>query len=400
MEFKLQLGNHSKKLALDARPSSLGFPNLRRSNIPAGLGAKRLGPALLHENKNPSSVSQFSPWFHLSLPSAVKFFFAIGNSPYRHDILRSNLWLRPKNTFTTRAKSRRSPRWSTSGCAPACTSGASAMAPITMTAATSCSRKSSITPSTNSSWAHGKEVQINDRGQSRHGARFWPRHSAGQSGRLRFARSIPARNTTTTFSSSASGLNGVGTKAVNALSKDFLVRSHRDGEFVEASFKQGKLKKREEGQDRPNRTARSSGSSRTRRFSRKSSFKPEHIETPSAPLQLSEHRAEADLQRQDLSIPQRPAGPGDGRSAGRQQRADLSAAALLEQDAGILFHPQQQPLRRDVLFVRQRPIHQRRRHAPERLSRRLAQSRERIRAKANSKATTCAKAWSARSPSA
>src|SRR5438309_10774430 len=38
------------------------------------------------------------------------------------------------------------------------------------------------------------------------------------------------------------GLNGVGTKAVNALSKDFLVRSFREGEFVEASFKQGKLK--------------------------------------------------------------------------------------------------------------------------------------------------------------
>src|SRR5580765_52185 len=38
------------------------------------------------------------------------------------------------------------------------------------------------------------------------------------------------------------GLNGVGTKAVNALSKEFLVRSHRSGEFVEAFFKQGKLR--------------------------------------------------------------------------------------------------------------------------------------------------------------
>lgn len=37
------------------------------------------------------------------------------------------------------------------------------------------------------------------------------------------------------------GLNGVGTKAVNALSKEFVVRSHRDGEYVEAVFKQGKL---------------------------------------------------------------------------------------------------------------------------------------------------------------
>src|SRR5215831_5987826 len=43
------------------------------------------------------------------------------------------------------------------------------------------------------------------------------------------------------------GLNGVGTKAVNALSKEFTVRSHREGQFVEAFFKQGKLKKEHKG---------------------------------------------------------------------------------------------------------------------------------------------------------
>src|SRR5688572_189771 len=43
------------------------------------------------------------------------------------------------------------------------------------------------------------------------------------------------------------GLNGVGTKAVNALSKDFYVRSHRAGEYVEAAFKQGKLKNEKKG---------------------------------------------------------------------------------------------------------------------------------------------------------
>jgi len=37
------------------------------------------------------------------------------------------------------------------------------------------------------------------------------------------------------------GLNGVGTKAVNALSSHFLVRSFRDGEMREAVFSQGKL---------------------------------------------------------------------------------------------------------------------------------------------------------------
>jgi topoisomerase-4 subunit B len=43
------------------------------------------------------------------------------------------------------------------------------------------------------------------------------------------------------------GLNGVGTKAVNALSKEFVVRSHRSGEFVEATFKTGKLKNEKNG---------------------------------------------------------------------------------------------------------------------------------------------------------
>jgi topoisomerase-4 subunit B len=43
------------------------------------------------------------------------------------------------------------------------------------------------------------------------------------------------------------GLNGVGTKAVNALSRDFLVRSVRSGEFVEATFKQGRLKAEKKG---------------------------------------------------------------------------------------------------------------------------------------------------------
>jgi len=52
------------------------------------------------------------------------------------------------------------------------------------------------------------------------------------------------------------GLNGVGTKAVNALSKEFLVRSFRNGEFVEAFFKQGKLKGQNEGKksDEPDGT--------------------------------------------------------------------------------------------------------------------------------------------------
>ena len=43
------------------------------------------------------------------------------------------------------------------------------------------------------------------------------------------------------------GLNGVGTKAVNALSISFFVQSHRGGEFASAEFKRGKLVKESKG---------------------------------------------------------------------------------------------------------------------------------------------------------
>ncbi len=44
------------------------------------------------------------------------------------------------------------------------------------------------------------------------------------------------------------GLNGVGTKAVNALSSHFSVSSHRDGQFFRADFERGKLKSQQKGQ--------------------------------------------------------------------------------------------------------------------------------------------------------
>jgi len=51
------------------------------------------------------------------------------------------------------------------------------------------------------------------------------------------------------------GLNGVGTKAVNALSSYFHVRSHRDGKYFEAFFERGILVSSKEGAtDEPNGT--------------------------------------------------------------------------------------------------------------------------------------------------
>lgn len=73
------------------------------------------------------------------------------------------------------------------------------------------------------------------------------------------------------------GLNGVGTKAVNALSKIFTVRSHRDGEFVEASFKQGKLKSEKSGKTtEPNGTFISFEPDPE--IFKETEFRPEHVE--------------------------------------------------------------------------------------------------------------------------
>lgn len=48
------------------------------------------------------------------------------------------------------------------------------------------------------------------------------------------------------------GLNGVGTKAVNALSADFTVISYREGKYKRADFKQGRLQHEKGGTDKDN----------------------------------------------------------------------------------------------------------------------------------------------------
>jgi topoisomerase IV subunit B len=51
------------------------------------------------------------------------------------------------------------------------------------------------------------------------------------------------------------GLNGVGTKAVNALAQEFVVTSRRDGQFFRADFARGELKSQKKGrQDAPDGT--------------------------------------------------------------------------------------------------------------------------------------------------
>src|SRR5580704_8202839 len=93
---------------------------------------------------------------------------------------------------------------------------------------------------------HGKEVQINIEGTTVSVRDFGRGIPLGKVVDCVSKINTGAKYNDDVFQFSV-GLNGVGTKAVNALSKEFMVRSHREGEFVEADFKTGKLKKEDKG---------------------------------------------------------------------------------------------------------------------------------------------------------
>jgi DNA gyrase subunit B/topoisomerase-4 subunit B len=95
---------------------------------------------------------------------------------------------------------------------------------------------------------HGKEVQINIEGNTVSVRDFGRGIPLGKVVDCVSKINTGAKYNDDVFQFSV-GLNGVGTKAVNALSKDFLVRSHREGQFVEAAFKAGKLKNEKNGKN-------------------------------------------------------------------------------------------------------------------------------------------------------
>src|SRR5512147_358974 len=93
---------------------------------------------------------------------------------------------------------------------------------------------------------HGKEVQINIEGNKVAIRDFGRGIPLGKVVDCVSKINTGAKYNDDVFQFSV-GLNGVGTKAVNALSKVFRVCSFREGQFVEASFKQGKLKNEKKG---------------------------------------------------------------------------------------------------------------------------------------------------------
>lgn len=74
------------------------------------------------------------------------------------------------------------------------------------------------------------------------------------------------------------GLNGVGTKAVNALSSYFVVRSHREGKFVEARFERGILEAEEKGTAKNEEDGTFISFSPDPEIFKNFSFKADHVE--------------------------------------------------------------------------------------------------------------------------
>ena len=179
------------------------------------------------------------------------------------------VWLKTRSTITTRARSRRCPRWSTSGCARACTSDASAPARTPTTAVTSCSRRLWTTRLTNTSWATA------GRSRSRSPAHTSVCGISGAASRwarswTAFPRSTPARNTTMTCSSSASASTASAPRRSTPCQKPSWCAAIATGNMSRRRSRWASSRRRVRA-SRRNRMAPSSSSSRTRRFSRKPS---------------------------------------------------------------------------------------------------------------------------------
>ncbi len=171
------------------------------------------------------------------------------------------------------------------------------------------------------------------------------------------------------------GLNGVGTKAVNALSQRFSVTSWREGKFRRASFAARQDRERQERQGR-GRPRRHRGLVRAR----PRDLRPLRVERgvhhrPAPLLRVPERRPDARVPGQALRLAGRPRGSARARD-GRRGPA-LPARARTGRATRVRLHPHPR-LRRDLLLVRQRPVHQRRRHPPERIPRGRPEGGERV----------------------
>ena len=106
------------------------------------------------------------------------------------------------------------------------------------------------------------------------------------------------------------GLNGVGTKAVNALSRTFTVASFREGQFARATFEQGVLQQHKKGADKNGER----NGTLIEFFARPGDLQEGRVprgarHAAAAALHVPERGPQNSLQRHALPGQERPAGP-------------------------------------------------------------------------------------------
>ena len=196
------------------------------------------------------------------------------------------------------------------------------------------------------------------------------------------------------------GLNGVGTKAVNALSKTFTVASFRDGQFARANFERRVLLiQQKKGADK--KAGEHNGTliefSPDPEIFKRSEFKEEHV---TRRLRMYTYLNAGLKIRYNGTLYHSKNGLLDllDEDTDNQQDALYASAAPPRENArtGAHAHP---AFQRDALFVRQRPVHQRRRDAPERLPRGHPQGGQRFHEEEVRGRRRARRVWSARWPS-
>ncbi len=159
------------------------------------------------------------------------------------------------------------------------------------------------------------------------------------------------------------GLNGVGTKAVNALSKTFLVarKPSQGGRVRRGQLQDWQIEGEQGGASwRTNRTAPSSSSNRTRRFSEDHRVPAGAGREAAAALQLFEHRPEADLPTARRSNPAAASWTWCWRICRRTTASRFiprSISPARRWSFGFFTHSNSQLRREFLLLLRQRAMH-------------------------------------------
>jgi hypothetical protein len=220
---------------------------------------------------------------------------------------------------------------------------------------------------------HGKKVEVTIEGH------VWKCGTTGGACRLGKVIDVVSKiNTGAKYDSKAFkksvGLNGVGTKAVNALSTYFKIESMRDGQLKRAEFDRGVLRKDE-------KLVKTDEANGTRvvfepdeQMFRNFQYREQHIERLLWNYCYLNTGLTIFYNGRAFPEQERPVGPAGDQDGRRAALPDHPPDRRRHRGG---HHPRQ-PLRRGVLQLRERPAHHPGRHAPRRLPRGRGQDHQGI----------------------